>query len=265
MTLPPPLDTLPALLDDLALPLAPEVAWLLAQPLHFFYIRGPHLSPPHQISGASPSQVTDLVRHLGLTTIPQPHPPTGLVPEDRRLGHVGGAWFALLAPAPVVSGSPAPDGAWHRLAPPPVRRDWRTALGDALAAMAYTMMICPGAPQGIDGIEFASEDIARWPLVAGWPESAAAAAAEIRQHEGLGRRRFAAALRTAAPLAPEVAAWPAAWEEIADRWDEVAAGLAAAATGNEARLAPLGRQFLRLAGAESRAWGLVIDAFGKGI
>lgn len=262
-------------------PTSVDQAFLLGSPLNFFYLRGPHLSPPHQIAGLSPTLVLAGLRRVGFQTAPlapealpvvlaQPqalgHAPWPIAPE--QIGQAADAplWLVATEPEPVArTGEPVTDPArcgWQVLVPPaaPVARE--EALAGALADTAYAMMVCSGAWQGVDGIEYFSEDLVRWEPAPAWPESAAAAAAVIAATDGLWRRAFATALRNYDPTA----AGAEQWQALADEWCLFGEGLAEAAqTGAAARLAGLSRGLLRLAHQESRAWAWLIDTFGGGI
>ncbi|HYN88110.1 MAG TPA: DUF4872 domain-containing protein [Ardenticatenaceae bacterium] len=263
-----------------------EQAFLLARPLNFFYLRGPHLVPPHQVAGLSPRLLLDGLRGLGCELVPpaEDTPHAALLPDSASL--VGGAMegaspgatplgerHALVAIAsepdarPAVSQEDVPARQWYRLVPPEARIVAQQALPPALAQTAYTMMVCSGAWQGVDGIEYWSEDIVRWEQMGSggdgrWESSAVHIAAVVRESDGLWRSAYATALRRC-ELGGELAGL---WEELAAHWCRLADDLDAAAAGRAAaRLSTLSRALLRLAHQESRAWGRLIDAFGAGI
>lgn len=258
-----------------------DLSFLLGAPLNFFYVRGPHLMPPHQIAGLSPMLVLACLRRLEFQTTPLPeeglevvlaegaaldHLPRPVTPE--RIGWPAGkpCWIVATRPEPVArrveqAANPAAFG-WQVLVPPATAPAPEAALPAALAETAYGMMICSGAWQGVDGIEYWSEDLVRWALVPTWPESAATAAQGIAASDGLWRRAFASALSRHEPAA----GWAGQWHGLADEWGHLGEGLVEAArTGRADRLEKLSRVVLRLAQEESRAWGRLIDAFGGGI
>lgn len=257
-----------------------DQAFLLGRPLNFFYLRGPHLTPPHQISGLSPTFLKNGLHALGFEAVPlKPDEIETLaaeLPPGASAGEISGErigrandvryWIVAAEPIPVGRTSGGDTSGvkqeWEVLEPSgaPVSPD--EALAGALVANAYAMMICSGAWQGVDGIEYFSEDVSRWDLLPEWSVSAATAAETIAESDGLWRRAFAVALEHFRPASQ----WANLWRELADEWRLLGEDLAESArTGQSRRLEQVGRKLLRIAHQESRAWGRLIDAFGAGI
>ncbi|MCZ7569159.1 MAG: BtrH N-terminal domain-containing protein [Ardenticatenaceae bacterium] len=278
---PPHAQRLADVLATHGLPIPVDQAFLLGSPLNFFYLRGPHLVPPHQIAGLSATLVLAGLRRVGFQTAPLAAealegvlvqaPATGSLPwqiAPERVGRPSGPPVWLIATRPEAIGrageqlaDPATQG-WQALLPPAQPLAPLEALPRALADTAYAMMICSGAWQGIDGIEYFSEDLVRWELTPAWQESAASTAQTIAVSDGLWRRAYADALSHYEPAAVSAARW----EALADEWALLGEELAEAArTGRAGGLGKLSRVVLRLAHQESRAWGWLIDTFGAGI
>lgn len=133
------------------------------------------------------------------------------------------------------------------------------AIAEALAGNAYGMMVCTGDWHGLDAIEKWGEELPFWQNTEGWEASVTAAADLIEQTDGLYRRAYCHFLDEVLPYYNEVASPRAFLNEIADDWLSIAGRLRA---GDE--LERVGARVLRMAGRESRFWGMILDRFGLG-
>ena len=134
------------------------------------------------------------------------------------------------------------------------------AIAAALAGNGYGVMVCTGDWHGLDAIEKWAEDLSLWRLAEGGGESVVAAAALIERTDGLYRRSYRAFLDEAMLHFEGLEPAHALLGEIADDWLDIARRLH---SGDD--LARLSSRLLRMAGRESRFWGLILDRFGQGI
>lgn len=284
----------------IALHLATELdiapaACLLAGGINFYYRRGPHLSPPHQIAGLARSFVPRVLNHFEI-------PFRRYVAKDGDT--ISGALTATSLPAVAEmndsilwiqwsdTGDLHIDAAgrqrtlsqetfaaeWYDAVPTGTLYvvDWNAVtevdavtadvLRTAVLENAYDMMICSGAWQGIDGIEYFSEDVVRWYTDEKWPNSAITAAQQIRAGGSLWRHAYGAAMRDfqetltiSDKQCQMLDGMVELWSHIADLLDETA--------GHEdaGRLATVSQRLLRIVSAESRFWNYFIRQSEPGI
>jgi hypothetical protein len=131
------------------------------------------------------------------------------------------------------------------------------AIAEALAENAYGVMVCTGDWHGLDAIEKWGEELPFWQNSKGWEHSVTAAADLIEQTDGLYRRAYTHFLDEAQPYYREVADPRLLLNEIAEEWLAIAARLRA---GDD--LERVGARVRRMAGRESRFWGMILDRFG---
>jgi hypothetical protein len=131
------------------------------------------------------------------------------------------------------------------------------AIAEALAGNAYGVMVCTGDWHGLDAIEKWGEELPFWQSSEGWESSVTAAADLIEQTDGLYRRAYTLFLDEASRYYNGLDAPRTLLNEIADEWLAIAARLRA---GDD--LERIGARVLRMAGRESRFWGMILDRFG---
>ncbi len=130
---------------------------------------------------------------------------------------------------------------------------------EALVANHYAVMVCTGDPHGLDAIEAWGENIAAWQLVEGWETSVNAAATLIEATDGLYRRGYGFFLDEAMRYHKGLAPARLLIDEIATDWREIAARLRRVNDSDD--LERLSSRILRMAGRESRFWGIILDYF----
>lgn len=131
------------------------------------------------------------------------------------------------------------------------------AISEALAGNAYGMMVCTGDWHGLDAIEKWGEELPFWQNSTGWESSVTAAAGLIEASDGLYRRAYTHFLDEASRYYDGLESPRALLNEIADEWLSIATRLR-----NGDALERIGARVLRMAGRESRFWGMILDRFG---
>lgn len=284
----------------IALQLAAQIdvspaACLLAGGINFYYRRGPHLSPPHQIEGLARSFVPRVLSRFkvpfrryvakdgddALGILAGSVLPAIVEMNDRILWiheSDAGYLYTQVAGEDRTLANETFDAEWRHAAPTgtlyivewdgfleaEIRID--DVLGESLLETAYDMMVCSGAWQGIDGIEFFSEDIVRWHTDEVWPASAATAAQYIRTSSSLWRRAYHAAIDTFQTDLLICDEQTEVLADITDLWDHIAGLLEEAAEHEDpTRLTTVSQRLLRVVSTESRFWNSIIRQAEPGI
>lgn len=267
-------------------------ACLLAGGINFYYRRGPHLSPPHQIEGLARSFVPRVLNRLEI-----PFRRYVAKDGDDALGALAGnampaivemndriVWiyesdagylYALDAGEDRTLSHETFAAEWRHAVPVGTLYvvDWDAfqeanaprdeILQASLLETAYDMMVCSGAWQGIDGIEFFSEDVVRWHTDEDWPASAAAAAQHIHASGSLWRHAYHTAIRTFQAVPDEQRGM---LEDVTELWYDIAGLLDDAAEHEDpTRLTTVSQHLLRVVSTESRFWNHVIRQAEPGI
>lgn len=285
----------PALLLTRHVGLSPAECLVVGAGVHFLYRRGPHLTPHHQVIGLAPTFFGETLKRLGLSFERHTCREVGAGIAALR-NEVGAANRSVLVEMPdglqEVTRAEAntlvlddgircrtvdidtfqatwfqavPAGVWYAVAWQPVARPSASLLRQGLVQNAHAMLISSGAWQGVDGIEFWSEDLAAWPDDEEWPASAVHTATHIRETGCLWRQALAAALEQLAPAFPASFRGREKLESCLALWAEVADRLADAGTRADAgALLHVRSRVLRLAAAESRFWGHVLNTLERG-
>ncbi len=274
--------------------LLPAECLIVGAGVHFLYRRGPHLVPPHQILGLAPTFLANALNRLGLPFERHiaPGGAAGLaaITHELAAGTHGvlvqmpdGLWEVLgkeadtfvldnghsrrAADADTLRAEwfrAVPAGEWYSVAWQEVPHPSASLLRTGLVDNAHAMLISSGAWQGVDGIEFWGEDLVTWPDEEAWPASASAMAAYIRKTGALWRCALAKALEQLTPSWPTAFQWRSRLEASIALWAEVADHLADAGSRADAEALLRARsRVLRLAAAESRFWGHVLDALER--
>lgn len=273
---------------------SPAECLVIGAGVHFLYRRGPHLTPPHQVIGLAPTFFSETLKRLGVTFERYTCEKTAGI--TAILNEISAGRRGVLVQMPegleAVTGTEAdalvledgvhhrtldfdtfqaawfravPAGVWYAVAWQPIARPPASLIREGLVQNAHAMLISSGAWQGVDGIEFWSEDLAAWPDDEEWPASAVHTAAHIRETGCLWRRALAAALEQLAPAFPASFRGREELESCLSLWAEVAEHLADAGTrADTGALLRVRSRVLRLAAAESRFWGHVLDTLERG-
>lgn len=270
-------------------------ACLLAGGINFYYRRGPHLSPPHQIEGLTRSFVPRILGRFeipfqryvakdgddALDVLAASAMPAIAEMNDRIIwihGRDAGSLYARDAGEERTLLHETFDAEWRHAAPTgtlysvewdafpqaDVRID--EMLRACIVETAYDMMVCSGAWQGIDGIEFFSEDVVRWHVDAAWPASSTTAARHIRASQGLWRHAYREAIhRFQAELGiPDEQS--GVLDDVTELWHLVAGLLDAAAEHQDpTQLTTVSQRLLPVVSAESRFWNYIIRQAEPGI
>ena len=134
------------------------------------------------------------------------------------------------------------------------------AIRESLVANARGVLVCTGDWHGLDAIERWSEELSRWPRLAGWQTSIDAVVRLLQESDGLYRRHYADFLAIATAEGVAVPEGATRLDEIADAWLAIADRLA---RGDD--LVRVGSRILRMASLESRFWATIIDRYAGGI
>lgn len=270
-------------------------ACLLVGGINFYYRRGPHLSPPHQIEGLARSFVPRLLNRFevpfrryvakdgddALGILAGSVLPAIAEMNDRILwihGTDAGYLYVHDAGEDVTLANETFDAEWRHAAPtgtlyivewdgfPETETQFDDVISQSLLQTAYDMMVCSGAWQGIDGIEFFSEDVVRWHADEEWPASATSAARHIRASGSLWRHAYRDAVHNCRAELNISDEQIAVLGDVAELWQHIADVLDDAADHRDpTQLTSVSQRLLRVVSAASRFWNEIIRQAEPGI